>query len=350
MTTPTLSTELGLTPDAITQLRNNSFTVVDDFLPLDLANQLLSDADNLNSNGHFKQHYFQFGGSALAKPFVYEMDLSALDDRMGDTMSNNLGSWKDMIDNIGPAFVKKVDDLDKQLFDNDASSTTTPSTTTTTPALSLDITARPAIKIQLNTGGGSFPWHYDNPGPPNLRALTCVVYLNPTWKDGDGGEIVLWPFLSKSTKVSPLHRRAVLFYSDRVLHRVLPSKKRRVCFTIWSPGTNVNSKRDVALSKDVLQFTSYDQAVQFFSQSPLQRVISRAVYSEEYLESLLECIEGTSDAASESVSSAEKERVVKQHNASVMSIVSKLRPLIEEFRRRKECIAHAIIDLNLKAS
>ncbi len=332
-TNPSVPADLGVGPDAIAQLRNNSFAVIDDFLPLDLADQLLSDADNLNSNGHFKQHYFNFGGSALAKPFVYEMDLSALNSRVGDAKNENLGSWKDMIDDIGPEFVKKVSDLDKPT-----------STKTTMPALSLDVNARPAIKIQLNTGGGSFPWHYDNPGPPNLRALTCVVYLNPTWKNGDGGEIVLWPFLSKSTKVSPLHRRAVLFYSDRVLHRVLPSKVRRVCFTIWSTGTSVNSKRDVALSKDVLQFTSYDQAAQFFAQSPLQRVISRAVYSEEYLESLLECIEGTrgggdgEDGASGKVSSAEKERVVQQHNASVISIVSKLRPLIDEFRRRKDCV------------
>lgn len=338
-TNPSLPANLGLAPDDIAQLRSNSFTVIDDFLPLDLANQLLSDADSLNSNGYFKQHYFQFGGSALAKPFVYEMDLSALDSRIGDTENENLGSWKDMIDHIGPAFVKKVNDLDKQF---DASAATT-STKTTAPALSLDVNARPAIKIQLNTGGGSFPWHYDNPGPPNLRALTCVVYLNPTWKDGDGGEIVLWPFLSRSTKVSPLHRRAVLFYSDRVLHRVLPSKVKRVCFTIWSQGTSVNSKKDVALSKDVLQFSSYDEAAQFFAQSPLQRVISRAVYSEEYLESLLECIEGTGgvdgeDGASERVSSAKKERVVQQHHASVMSIVSKLRPLIDEFRRRKDCV------------
>ena len=341
-TNPNPSADLGLTPDAITQLRNNSFTVVDDFLPLDLANQLLSDANKLTSNGEFKQHYFQFGGVALAKPCVYEMDLSALDgsSRMDDTINNKeLGSWKDMIDTIGPSFVKQVDDLDKQ-FD-DASTTSS----TSMPELSLDVNTRPAIKIQLNTGGGSFPWHYDNPGPPNMRALTCVVYLNPTWTEGDGGEIVLWPFLSKSTKIPPLHRRAVLFYSDRVLHRVLPSNKRRVCFTIWIPGTNVNNKRDVVLSKDVLQFTSYDQAVQFFAQSPLQRVISRAVYSEEYLESLLECIEGTrgeaddgADASGRKLSSAEKERVVQQHNASVMSIVSKLRPLIDEFRRRKDCI------------
>ncbi|KAL7425993.1 hypothetical protein ACHAXM_000256 [Skeletonema potamos] len=325
------SADVALTPDAITQLRNKTFAVVDDFLPLDLANQLLSDAENLNSNGEFKQHYFQFGGSALAKPSIYELDLSAPDDgSMDDTMNKNLGSWKHVIDYIGPAFVKKVDELDKQ-FDDDTS-------TATAPPIALDVNARPAIKVQLNTGGGSFPWHYDNPGPPNLRVLTCVVYLNPKWKEGDGGEIVLWPFLSNPTTIPPLHRRAVLFYSDRVLHRVLPSRNRRVCFTIWSQGMNVNCKRDVALSKDVLQFTSYDQAVHFFAQSPLQRVISRAVYSEEYVESLLECIAGTREENDEGITtSAEKDKVVQQHNASVMSIMSKLRPLIDEFRRRKEC-------------
>ena len=94
----------------------------------------------------------------------------------------------------------------------------------------------------------------------------------------------------------------------------------------------------------MLQFRSYDEAATFFANSPLQRVISRAVYSEEYLESLLECIEGRSRekegaVISESIISAvDKEKVIKQHNASVQSIVSKLRPLIEEFRRRKESI------------
>ena len=330
----TKTVEIRITSDAIAQLRINTFAIVDDFLPLDLANQLLSDVENLRTDGHFKQHYFQFGGSALAKPFVHEIDLSALDGTATATLNNNLGSWKDIIDHVGPDFVNNMNDLDNT-FDDTA--------TTMGPALSLDVNTRPAIKIQLNTGGGSFPWHYDNPGPPNQRALTCVVYLNPDWKDGDGGEIVMWPFLSKPAKIPPLHRRAVLFYSDRVLHRVLPSKTRRVCFTIWSQGTNVNSRRDVALSKDVLQFTSYDQAVEFFQQSPLQRVISRAVYSEEYLESLLECIVGAREEAGQDstpigITNEVQEKVVQQHNANVMSILSKLRPLINEFRRRKKCI------------
>jgi hypothetical protein len=336
------STEVALSPDVIAQLRNNTFAVVDDFLPLDLADQLVSDAEALNSDGHFKQHYFQFGTTALAKPAVYELDLSAPDDDflMRDMLNSiNLESWRYVIDDIGPAFVKKVDDLEK-IFNNTATAMIN------TPPLSLNVNARPAIKIQLNKGGGSFPWHYDNPGMPNQRALTCVVYLNPRWKSGDGGEIVLWPFLSKPTTIPPIHRRAVLFYSDRVLHRVLPSRARRLCFTIWSQGTNVNLTNDVALSKDVLQFTSYDEAAVFFARSPLQRVVSRAVYSEEYLHSLLECIAGSREGreegrSSEGLSSSDKEKVIQQqHDASVMSIVSKLRPLIDEFRRRKDSIAH----------
>ena len=44
-------------------------------------------------------------------------------------------------------------------------------------------------------GGGCFPLHYDNAGPPSKRRLTCLVYLNPGWADGDGGELQLAPWL-----------------------------------------------------------------------------------------------------------------------------------------------------------
>lgn len=39
-----------------------------------------------------------------------------------------------------------------------------------------------ALKVQRNGGGGAcFPFHYDNPGRPNKRRLTCLLYLNPEW-------------------------------------------------------------------------------------------------------------------------------------------------------------------------
>ena len=159
--------------------------------------------------------------------------------------------------------------------------------------------------------------------------------------EGDGGEIVLCPFLSKSIVIPPLHRRAVFFYSDRVLHRVLPSKVKRVCFTMWFNGSDVNTKEDVVLSKEHLKFSSYDDAQCFFTRSPLQRVISRAVYADEYLESLLQCIGSNNPTSNDDgdVSTEDRHKVIKQHEASVQGILSKLRPLIDEFRRRKDSLS-----------
>ena len=249
-----------------------------------------------------------------------------------------MGAWKDVVEGIGPAFLHRIDKLDKDVT----------TTNSTNKSLSLQTNTPPAIKVQLNTGGGSFPWHYDNPGPPNNRKLTAVVYLNPNWSEagvhmseGDGGEIVLCPFLSKSIVIPPLHRRAVFFYSDRILHRVLPSKVKRVCFTMWFNGSDVNTKEDVVLSKEHLKFSSYDDAQSFFTKSPLQRVVSRAVYADEYLESLLQCIGSNNPTSNDDgdVSTEDRHKVIKQHEASVQGILSKLRPLIDEFRRRKDSLS-----------
>merc|ERR1719401_558162 len=106
-----------------------------------------------------------------------------------------------------------------------------------------------SLKLQHNCGeGGCFPWHYDNAGKPSRRAVTCVVYLNPDWRQGDGGEIVLCPFLEQEVSVPPLMGRAVLFRSDLVLHRVLPAAAERFCFTIWLDGSGVNSNADCNLT------------------------------------------------------------------------------------------------------
>lgn len=132
---------------------------------------------------------------------------------------------------------------------------------------------------------------------------------------------------------------------------------------MWCHGERgvVNSKEETVLSKDVLRFGSYDDAEAFFRRSALQRVISRAVYGEEYLESLLECLvvggrrrrkenedanEGVYEGKEEKedlgiegmLSKEEEEKVVRQHEANVAAIKSKLRPLIDEFRRRKDAV------------
>jgi len=84
--------------------------------------------------------------------------------------------------------------------------------------------------------GACFPLHYDNPGRPSKRKLTCLVYLNPDWKPGDGGELKLFPFLEEPITIEPKFDRCVIFVSDLILHRVLPCFAPRFCFTIWSVG------------------------------------------------------------------------------------------------------------------
>ena len=96
------------------------------------------------------------------------------------------------------------------------------------------------VKLQWNRGGGSFPCHFDNPGPPSARQLSCILYLNPGWAPAQGGRLVLTPFLQPAVALAPLHNRAVFFLSDRVLHSVEPSGAERFCVTTWVDGAAAN--------------------------------------------------------------------------------------------------------------
>ena len=160
--------------------------------------------------------------------------------------------------------------------------------------------------------------------------MTCLVYLNPNWQPGDGGELQLLPFLNgDAVTIAPRMDTAVLFLSDRLLHRVLPvrlamrrctailtspparrhaiqfcescwiqsitaratgqARAERFCFTIWIDADGTNADDDVFLRPHHLELQPLALA-ELMAGSALQRVVSRAVYSEEYAESLKECM------------------------------------------------------------
>lgn len=76
--------------------------------------------------------------------------------------------------------------------------------------------------------------HFDTDPRVDSRKLTGVLYLNPSWSSAtDGGALRLYPFPHSAIDVSPIDERLVLFDSSRMLHRVLPSKLRRVCISVW---------------------------------------------------------------------------------------------------------------------
>jgi Rps23 Pro-64 3,4-dihydroxylase Tpa1-like proline 4-hydroxylase len=117
------------------------------------------------------------------------------------------------------------------------------------------------VKAQLNEGNsGCFPLHFDTDARIDSRKLTAILYLNPSWQcrststppieqhaavapssnsntatvhEADGGELRLYPFPHGSIDISPIDERLVLFDSSRMLHRVLPSARPRVCVSFW---------------------------------------------------------------------------------------------------------------------
>lgn len=79
------------------------------------------------------------------------------------------------------------------------------------------------VKVQHNAGRGAcFPTHFDTYGDDG-KCVTAVLYLNEDWEHGDGGEIVLYPFPKSRVVVQPRFGELVLFSSQQMLHRVLPS-------------------------------------------------------------------------------------------------------------------------------
>ena len=198
------------------------------------------------------------------------------------------------------------------------------------------------VKLQHNRGGGGcFPLHYDNPGPPSRRALTCILYLNPDWTEGDGGELLLTPFLSGTIRVRPKHDRLAVFLSDRILHRVLPAKAERFCLTVgWTarderaggcrastPGVGDGEPRR---GGGALRVT------------PSQRAVSRAVYPDEYELSLMECMAGA-EGCSQMLASHEAHVRAVASNAPLARFVDAL-PRDETRRRRHRADDDRVVD------
>lgn len=96
-----------------------------------------------------------------------------------------------------------------------------------------NILVKQDLKLQCNKGnGGAFPIHFDSDPSVDTRFLTCILYLNDQ-DDIDGGELVLYPHNADIVKIKPLLNRMVMFKSQSMAHRVLPSFSERYCLTLW---------------------------------------------------------------------------------------------------------------------
>lgn len=295
-----------ITQERCGELAEKGYVVIDDFLGHGWAASILAEINRLSADGLMKPNQTQFSGKIYTKPHIFEADMH--DDAL-----------RAQVQELSALFLQEE--------------------------LGLTLEARLSgvrlehgthgrtLKLQHNTGGGGcFPWHYDNPGAPNRRRLTCLLYLNPDWIESHGGELCLLPFLSTDpVKIQPLMDRLVIFRSDLMLHRVLPAYHSRVCLTIWLDARegHVNTQKDTVLrmSPDETSGTGWLKFCERLAGSPLQRLVSRGVYAEEYRESLEECMKGEEAAEGLSAMILAHESALEAiaNNATMASLVSKLR-------------------------
>jgi hypothetical protein len=118
-------------------------------------------------------------------------------------------------------------------------------------------------KLAVCTGDGSYyDKHYDNAGANDLRKLTVLYYMNPSWRADLGGCFRIYQRGCKNESVpvhgfkgvnvgddtcidiEPIGDRLLVFWSDQLVHSVQPSQAPfglddyRWALTVWLTATH----------------------------------------------------------------------------------------------------------------
>lgn len=85
--------------------------------------------------------------------------------------------------------------------------------------------------------GSFYKKHIDQFRSVQYRLISCILYLNFSWKESDGGQLRIY-LDSKDesvgyTEVYPEAGTFVCFRSDTVYHEVLPGSRERFSLTGW---------------------------------------------------------------------------------------------------------------------
>ncbi|HKK26330.1 MAG TPA: 2OG-Fe(II) oxygenase [Gracilimonas sp.] len=80
--------------------------------------------------------------------------------------------------------------------------------------------------------GSFYHRHLDQFQERTNRQITVLIYLNGSWKKGDGGELVIYRD-NQEKIVEPIAKRLLLFKSDTIEHEVLKTNVPRYSLTGW---------------------------------------------------------------------------------------------------------------------
>lgn len=88
------------------------------------------------------------------------------------------------------------------------------------------------VHMTVYPEGSFYKRHLDQFKKDDHRKLSIILYLNPDWKEDQGGQLRM--YLSNRTKdFLPMAGRLVIFRSDEIEHEVLPATRERLSITGW---------------------------------------------------------------------------------------------------------------------
>jgi SM-20-related protein len=81
--------------------------------------------------------------------------------------------------------------------------------------------------------GAGYARHRDRFRDDDTRVLSCVLYLNDRWQEGDGGALRLHVACGQSIDVLPQGGTFVAFLAADFEHEVLATRRERISLTGW---------------------------------------------------------------------------------------------------------------------
>ena len=206
-TPPLRALDARVTDDVVERLVERGYVVVDDALPSSLCQKLRREMEALESNGQMWNSQ-SYGGGGGGSPHLHinETQLDYKEVRRYAPTFARMEHDPSLIE-----LVRGVPGLHDLYFQH--------------------------VRIQINQGrGGCYTMHTDSgsraESDGQTLSLTALFYLNEKWKPGDGGELRVFPYPHAAEVIPPVQGRMVLF-EPRMVHDVLPSHRKRFCFTLW---------------------------------------------------------------------------------------------------------------------
>lgn len=190
----------------VDQIAEEGWASYPDFLAPKVVQRLKSEFDELYNKGAFRQAGIGKGANFQVKPEIRSDHVYWLD-------PDNLTSLQN-------EYWRRIDQL-RRLFNQE---------------FYLGLKSFEA-HLAKYPPGSFYKRHIDQFQQVSYRIISCILYLNADWRQGDGGELRI--FLpdgkggEKYIDIVPKAGTLVCFKSDEIPHEVLPTNKERYSFTGW---------------------------------------------------------------------------------------------------------------------